>query len=559
MNDYNYRYHPTKTKINFHDYPFSLIDLIKIKDVKNNIYIRKILNSLEKEKKEKAKKLNNLKRNDSTVKRKLNYNINLNSSERIDYKKNPYYLNTSNSITLINNSDAIFAEKNNYNINNSYSTINIFNNKNNKDKISDYIIKPYKKKSIIMNPYPYKNKNKIKKIKLDLLTPETNNTNSFTDRVLYRNKNEDDINFLNIKKTFDEIINNKTTHEKKESIIELNNSLISVFEEDKNYNKRYNNHIRYRNMGLYKEKKKIEGKINSRKNILRRSLTPDDIFYIKYKRRLTQILILLLEKYCKIFLLKIKYLFLNNLKNIIKNKRKIKFKLTKRNKGIASIYNFYTTEADKNKKITINKNTFLNNKYNSRNERTLMLRIKKENCNFSHNRLNRTELCRNLSELNKKKEIIERRKKSQSKEKQNEKIRKIKKYLYENKKNNMILNKSSLNILRKGNQNNKNIKNNWLINDYSGKIIIVKKLSTWDKKINIDIKYMDFVNFQNRKKFINLKISKNFCIDLIRHTSNKSILIQRIENRLFNNKNISKSNYKNNLGFIKEEEEKSNN
>ena len=295
-------------------------------------------------------------------------------------------------------------------------------------------------------------------------------------------------------------------------------------------------------MGLHKEKKKIEGKINTRKNILRRSLTPDDIFYIKYKRRLTQILILLLEKYYKIFLLKIKYLFLNNLKNIIKNKRKIKFKLTKRNKGIASIYNFYPSETNKNKKLTNNKNIFLNNKYNSRNERTLLYRIKKENSNFSYNRLNRTELCRNLSELNKKKEIIERRKKSQSKEKQN---------------NNMIFNKSSLNILRKGNQNNKNIKNNWLINDYDGKIIIVKKLSTWDKKINIDIKYMDFVNFQNRKKFINLKISKNFRIDLIRHASNKSVLIQRIEKRLFNNKNFYKSNYKNNLGFIKEVEEKS--
>ena len=238
MNDYIHRYHPTKTKINFRDYPFSLIDLIKIKDVKNNIYIRKILNSLEKEKKEKTERLKNLKRNDLSVKRKLNYNINLNSLERIDNKKKPYYLNTSNSIALINNSDTIFAEKNNYNINNSYSTINIYNNnKNNKDKISDYIIKPYKKKAIIMNPYPYKNKNKIKKIKLDLLTPETNNTNSFTDRSLYRNKNEDDINILNIKKTFDEIINNKSTHEKKESIIELNNSLISVFEEDKNYKK----------------------------------------------------------------------------------------------------------------------------------------------------------------------------------------------------------------------------------------------------------------------------------------------------------------------------------
>ena len=558
MNDYNYRYHPTKTKINFHNYPFSLIDLIKIKDVKNNIYIRKILNSLEKEKKEKSKRLNNPKRNDLNVKRQLNYDINLNSSERINSKKSPYYLNTSNTIALINKSDAVFEEKINYNIKNSFSTINIYNNKNNKDKISDYIIKPYKKKSIIMNPYPYKNKNKVKKIKLDLLTPETNNTNSFTERSLYRNKNEDDINILKIKKTFDEIINNKTSHEKKESIIELNNSLISVFEEDKNYNKRYNNHIRYRNMGLYKEKKKIEEKINPRKNILRRSLTPDDIFYIKYKRRLTQILILLLEKYCKIFLLKIKYLFLNNLKNIIKikRKRKIKFKLTKRNKDIASIYNFYPSESNKNKKIAINKNTFLNNKYNSRNERILMHRIKKENSNSSNNRLNKTELCRNLSELNKKKEIIERRKKSQSKEKHNEQIKKIKKYLYENRNNNMIFNKSYINIFRKGNKKNKNIKSNWLINDYNGKIIIVKKLSTWDKKINIDIKYMDFMNFQNRKNFINLKISNNFCIDLIRPTSNKNVLIQRKVNRLFNNKNFSESNYKINLGYIKEEEEK---
>ena len=557
MNDYNY--YPTKKKAISQNYPFSLTDILKIKDVNKNIYIRKILKSLEKEK-EKNKRINYLKRKNSSLKKVPKYYIDLNIAERINKKNNPYYLNTDNTITLINKSDSVYAEQKKYNINNSFSTINMYDKKNIKGKISDYIIKAYKKKAIIMNPHPYKNnnKNKVKKIKLDLLTPETNNTNSFTDKTFYKtkrsNKNGDDsFNIINLKKTFNDIVNKKNTYEKKESIIELNTSLISVFEEDKNYNKRNNHYSRYNNMGFYEEKQKKEEKINPRKNVLRRSLTPDNIFYLKYKRRLSQILILLLEKYCKIFLLKIKYLFINLLKKITKNKRKLKFKITKRNKDIASIYSFYPTETNKDKKIKIN-NSFLN-KYNSRNERILMYRIQNENKNFSHTRLNKTELCRNLSELNKMKEIIERRKKSQSKEKESNENKKVKKYLCGNKKTNAIIYKSSFNILRKAKPNNKNIKNNLFINDYKGKTIIVKKLRTWDGKINIDIKYIYYMNLKNKKKFKNLKISKNYCIDLIRQASNKSVLIQRIGNKL-NNKNIAASNFKNNLGFIKEEEEK---
>ena len=556
MNDYNY--YPLKTNRNLRNCPFSLIDMIKIKDFNKNLYIKKILKSLDKEK---SKKINYLQRDNSNIKKRLNFNINLNYPERINKKNYLYYLNTDNSITLINKSDRKYVEKKD-NINNSYSTINMKDKKNIKDKISDYIIKPYYKKTIIINPNPNKNKFKIKKIKLDLSSPETNNTNSFTDRTFYKTKRshrngDDSLNISNLKKTFNENNINKTTYIKKQNIFELNNSLISVFEENKNY-KRNNNYIKYKNFDEYKEKKKKEGKINPKKNISKHSLTPDNIFGLKYKRRLAQVLILLLEKYCKIYLLKIKYLFMNILKRIIKNKRKIKFKITKRNKDITSINNFYNTETNK-KQIKIKNNSFLN-KYNSRSERLLIYRIKNENNNNSNDKLNKTELCRNLSELNKMKEIIERRKRSQSKEKENnKKEQSIKKYIYKNKDKNLIFNKNNINALRKIKRNSKNKKNNIQINDYNGKTTIVKKLSTWDKKINIDIKYIDLMNFENKKAFRNLMISKNFCIDLIRQASNKNVLIKRIGNRLFSNKNYSELNYKNNLGFIKEEEEKSNN
>ena len=88
----------------------------------------------------------------------------------------------------------------------------------------------------------------------------------------------------------------------------------------------------------------------------------------------------------------------------------------------------------------------------------------------------------------------------------------------------------------------------------------MKKICTKDKKINIDIKYIDSVSFAKKKKFTNLKISKDFSIDLIRQSSSKQIIIQKLGYKYYNNRNDDQLDFnnRNNLGLIKEEEEKSN-
>lgn len=68
------------------------------------------------------------------------------------------------------------------------------------------------------------------------------------------------------------------------------------------------------------------------------------------------------------------------------------------------------------------------------------------------------------------------------------------------------------------------------------------------------------MNFKKKKKFRNLKISKDCSIDLIRQVANKNLIIQRLGNKYINNKisNKYELNNKKNLGLIKEVEEKSN-
>ena len=215
--------------------------------------------------------------------------------------------------------------------------------------------------------------------------------------------------------------------------------------------------------------------------------------------------------------------------------------------------NYYQTEINKDTKKE--KNLFLI-KYPSRKERILMYQLKNENTNHSPDKTNSSELCRNLSELNRMKKIIERRKRSQSKNQEkskeiekerNEKKKTIKNIIYKNKN----ISRNNVNLIKKIKVGEKC--------DYDGKILIIKKIKTNDQKISIDIKSIDFFDFGKKKKFINLKISKSFSIDLIRNRniSPKNFVLKRLGYNFYNNKNYEKYNDKNSLGLIKEEEEKS--
>ena len=579
MKEFNY--YPIKVNKNRQNSPFSLIDIIKIKDFNKHLYIKKILKSLEKEKNQKSNHSNHSNRNNTSskkeIKNSINYNINYNYTERNNKKEYSNNLINDHSMFLrVNRNEKInYDLQKNKLINNSYSTFNLYvqknNNNNNLSKLSDYIIKPYKKKTLIMNPYPYKNRIKIKNIKLDLSTPEINhNSNTYTDRTFYKikknNVNEDDNFIINLKKAYKENKFVKTIEKKHEKIFDLNDPLKSILKKKENYYKKSNINSKIKNINLSQVKKKIAGKKNMRKNILRRSLTPDKLLNINYQKRLAQALILLLEKYYKIYLLKIKYFFLNILKKFVGIK-KIVIKNKTRNKNNSSIYSFYPTEIkeeNNDESKNHNSNNFFLTKYGSRKEQILMHQLKNRNDSDLYN-TNKSELYRNWSELNKMKEIIERRKKSQSKSqsKSPKKINELKKnenqkLIYQNKK--LIYNKSSRNIIKNKKVNISGGYQNCHYYDYNGKIVIVKKISTKDKKINIDIKYMDCMNFKEKKKFRTLKISKDFTIDLIRQSSNKKLIIQRLGNKYFNNKisNKGELNNKNNLGLIKEVEEKSN-
>jgi len=565
---------PIKLKKNIKNIPPSLIKIFETKeDFYNNLYFKKILKSL---KQEQNQKMNLTERNDSyKIENKIN-NIKNNFNDKKYNKEYQNNMNINNSMILIKrnkNKNNYISHKNKM-INNSYSTINIYDRtiiNDNQPKLSHFIVKPYIKKTmktIIINSNPNnKSKKKIKnnQIKLDLTNPETiDNIASFTDRNFYKNKYSthnkdynDNINDINLKYTF----RNKK-YEKKENKFKYNGDLISKLENDEEY---------YNKINSYKPNPKLLEKKIGKKNITKTFLTQDNIIDLKYKRRLTQAMILLLENYYKTYLFKIKYIFLNNLKKYINTKTNKIFKIYRRNrnKEIRFINNNPKTEIRKeiNYESKYENNPFLN-KYISRKEKILMYKLRNASSDYTPNP---TELCRNWSELIKMKEIINRRKKTQSKsksknkEKEKEKdkdkekdkekniIVNTKKIIYRN--NN--INKNNFIIYKKRKQNNK-IKNN----DYSfqendgnnSNILIIKKIISKDKKIYIDIKYLEYMNFKNKTKFKNLKISKDFSIDLIRQASKKRIIIQRLGNNFFNKKIVKKNELNDNktLGVIKE-------
>ena len=536
MNEYNY--YPIKN-IKNKNKPFPIINKLKI--------------YLDKSKKLLHSKKDNYHSNKSYLDN--NIHINLNDSNK---KYNNLSLNNSSDKYLINRNykfkeSRYFSQKKNL---------------NNSCRISDYILKPYIKKNLIIHPYGMNSK--TDRIKSNLDKSENNfNTNSCTDHTFYKTKtdNTNEENFYDIN-NLNETFKYNNYHHKyiKKDIKVLNNSLSNLFNIKKYFflknNYSYHNNTDF---NLPEEKEKIPEKINTRKFNSNNALTRNQTIR-KYQTQFVKTLILILENYYKINFIKIKYIFLDNLKKYRKNRKKVKSKINIRNRKIQLFYNQYKTEKkySKNSKISKFNDLFSSNCINRR-EKDLILQIKENNIKSSFNKINNNELCKNRSELIKMKDIIERRKKSKRKNKSIEKGNKNnfteRKNISSQKKNiNRIKDKINIYIKNKSNDNIKIYrKKNFLSDKPKEKIIIVKKIISKDKRINLNIKYIGCINFKNKKQFTNLKISNQFSLYLLKKELNKLYIIKKLENKYLNNSSINKSKIKDekNLGLIKEEEEKS--
>ena len=593
-----YNYYPIKVKKIKKSSPFLLKDILRMKDYNKNLYMKNLLQS---HGRESIRRSFLTERNNSSSNNEYIDSININSTDR-KYKND---FSNSNDLSIELNK-RMHTDDNNCmppikkNFFNSISTMSLNDNKYNKNKLcklSDYIIKPYKKKAIIMNPY--KSNIKIKTIKMNLTTtPETNNnSNSYTERTFYKTRcsndmGKDNFDIINLQNKFKDNRLNNNLYEKKENKIRLDGPLINLLYNNENNNNREKyNYNKWQKNNTTKQKAKTIRKIYLDIGTPKQFLTPSKTSYEQYKKKLSQVLLLLLEKYYKTYLLKFKYLFINNLKNYQKIIKQPKYK-NKRNKETFNFCNYYPTEDKNETSKNLDKDNNLNSTFcNSRRDKILMYRLKDRNLSYSKDNFNKSELCRNKNELIKMEEIINRRKESQSKNrskgknksliknhsksptksKQQKDYIKPKKIIYRNQRTNLanlkkinqkkIMNKSGINFF-KNNKKNENIQknNNKDILNNKGKILIVKKICTKDQKINIDIKYIDSVNFWKKKKYTNLKISKDFSIDLIRQSLNKQIIIQKLGYKFYNNRNDEQLDLSNryNLGLIKEEEEKSN-
>ena len=423
------------------------------------------------------------------------------------------------------------------------------NNNENICKLSGYIIKPYKKRVIIVNPLKKEVTNKniiINSFEIN------NNSNYLNERTNFksniRNYNEEKNTNISTRINLNKIFNSykfNYMHNEYDKKQKRYDPLIT-----KLYNK--NNHI-MKDISSYKNQK-INRKINNRK-YLKYSLTPEKLTYIKYQRRLIKALLLFLEKYYETHLIKIKYLFFNKLKNFRRKTKLFKNNIYKRNKEILGFCEIYPNEPKKGENDgSKSSNNYFSNILKNKREKTLLCQIKERNISLTPDKINHSELYRNQSELIKMKEKIKRRKKRHSKNnanfnKENENI--------QNKKN-FLNNHIQYKIIKK-NKSIDNIKK--LRNKYKRKNIIVKNLCTKDKKVFIDIKYINYMNFINKKEFKDLKIIKDFSIDLIGNSSNKKNIMQKEEYQYSVNKMNDKSNIidQKNLYLIKEEEEKLNN
>ena len=418
----------------------------------------------------------------------------------------------------------------------------------NTGKLSGYIIKPYQKRTIIVNPLKKEEINK----NIIINSFEIDNYNNFlSERNYFKSKKNNDneeyntniTTKINLNKIF---ISDKfrDMNNKYEMIQKRYDPLIT-----KLYNKK-NNIMK----DISFKKEKINRKINTRKD-LKFSLTPEKLTYIKYQRRLIKALLLFLEKYYETHLIKIKYLFFNNLKNFRRKAKKFKNTIYKKNKEILGFCEIYPTEPKKSENDGSKySNNYFSTILKNRREQNLLCQIKDRNISLTPDKINQSELCRNQSELIKMKEIIKRRKKRNSKNNVNHDEEKS---IVQNKKK-FLNNHNQYKIIKK-NKSIDNIKK--LRNKYKRKNIIVKNLCTRDKKLFIDIKYLNYMDFKNKNEFRDLKITKDFCIDLIGNPSNNQIIIEKEEHKYSVNKIKDKSNIidQKNLCLIKEEEEKLNN
>ena len=281
-----------------------------------------------------------------------------------------------------------------------------FNNINN-NKFSTQLIKPikpYKKKSILFNQK--KIKEKYNNIKLDMSNySETINSICLTERTLDRTKHsflkEDNSSFINI----NEDKPNKNTFNKINEIKIFDNKPINTFF----YNKTYYHTIKDNNTSMNTNRKACRKIPLSKKYLINNAHKQYKLKKQKeinqidlYRKRFTQILILLLEKYFKTYLLKYIYIFINKLKKY----KKLQIKPIKNRKNKINI--FYNTEKCLSDRNYEDKNylTYYNDIYKTKNEKLLVLKLKNENVKNSPGRLNLSELFRNKNELPKIKKLI---------------------------------------------------------------------------------------------------------------------------------------------------------
>ena len=479
------------------------------------------------------------------------YIINLN--EIVDSYNQKYKRNISPENFIISREKYSRNKNNEYNeqifhkqLNNiSFSKFNNTNNNTNNNKFSTQLMrpkKPYKKKSILFNQK--KTKEKYNNIKLDMSNySETINSICLTERTLDRTKHsflkEDNSSFINI----NEDKSNKNTFNKINEIKIFDNKPINTFF----YNKTYYNTIKDNNTSMNTTRKACRKIPLSKKYLINNAHKQYKLKKQKeinqiglYRKRFTQILILLLEKYFKTYLLKYIYIFINKLKKY----KKLQIKSIKNRKNKINI--FYNTEKCLSDRNYEDKNylTYYNDIYKTKNEKLLVLKLKNENVKNSPGRLNLSELFRNKNELWKKQKSIKRRKESKSKEKSQKNNRKI--IINNIQNNNLNAIKKNISLEKKRYSNNKFYYNK------SKPMLIIKKIQTQDKRINIDIKYLEQTDSKSKSPFKNLKISNINSIKLIRNTNN----IFKFEKVYYNIENPNEYTFKKvkKLSSIKEEE-----
>ena len=427
--------------------------------------------------------------------------------------------------------------------------------------LADFTIKPYKKKNIISNTY--KNRKKLRNMKMNYLTPKK----------LY------DTYDNNCSDSKNQSVNNNN---RKEKIFEkkgpkrskFSSSLITMLCNNENYfnnaNYNYNYNFNERNRTLYREKPSTLYK--EQKTFV---MSPQKYYDIKFNTKLYKIILLLVETHCKTYLMRSKYLFWNKLRKYIeknKNVKKIDYNnyykkkfiikeksknnlYIKRHKGNIGKLLVNKLKDENNKLPKIKKNSELLNRWKDRkHQRRKTPKLYKKALNLSDNYYFEGSL---LSNQNEEKEIKPYQKIDiKSSDDSNDKSLK-----------NGILKKNNITIFKKNKPINHNLRivNNGINkndikdnNNSKDKIIIVKNISNVNNKIFIDVKYIGHTCFvHNRIQshiYSNLKICNNFSIDLIRQSSDKEVIIQKIGHKHFNSKNKNKkeTSNKNNLIFIQE-------